>query len=265
MDVERKVDEEERGHNMKLEQVKSKDDTTFVISGTTPSFANALRRACTFEAPVLAMEDIYISKNSSALYDEMIANRLGLIPLKTDINSYTLPSECKCKGEGCARCQAKLAIKIKGPCIVYAKDFKTSDPAVKPVFPDTPIVELIEHQELVLDAMAVLGEGKEHVKWSAGHSFYQTYPVITIGSGKGVKAGIKKCPKDVFSGDKVKNLINCDQCGACEEYSAGAIKVGSDETKFIFTFEPWGQVEPKDVLKKAASILKKKAAAVKIK
>lgn len=237
----------------------------FVIAGTTASFVNALRRACTFEVPVLAIEDVYISKNSSALYDEMIANRLGLIPLKTDLKSYTLPSECKCKGEGCARCQVKLAIKIKGPCMVYAKDFKILDPAVKPIFPNTPIVELIEHQELVFEAIAVLGEGKEHAKWGAGHSFYRTYPIITIGSGKKVKDGIKRCPKDVFSGDKVKNLINCDQCGACEEYSAGAIKVEGDNTKFVFTLEPWGQIGAQDILKKAASILKKKTAAVKLK
>jgi DNA-directed RNA polymerase subunit D len=250
---------------MKIEQIKSKDDTQLVIEGTTISFVNALRRACTFEAPVLAMEDIYLSKNSSALYDEMIANRLGLIPLKTDVKSYTLPAECKCKGEGCARCQVKLTLKIKGPCMVYARDLKTSDPAVKPVFPDMPIVELIDHQELEFEAIAVLGKGKEHAKWSAGHSFYRTYPIIKIGSGKKLTEGLNKCPKDVFSGDKVKNLINCDQCGACEEYSAGAIKVSGDETKFIFTLEPWGQVEAKEIFKQAASILKKKTASIKIK
>ncbi len=43
--------------------------------------ANALRRSVD-EIPVLAINEVDIYKNDSALYDEIIAHRLGLIVLK---------------------------------------------------------------------------------------------------------------------------------------------------------------------------------------
>ena len=45
--------------------------------------ANAIRRSVA-EIPVLAVDEVEIFKNDSALYDEMIAHRVGLIPLKTE-------------------------------------------------------------------------------------------------------------------------------------------------------------------------------------
>lgn len=250
---------------MKIKQIESGDVKKFVVSDTTASFANALRRTCSFEVPVLAVEDVYFVKNSSALYDEIIAHRLGLIPLKTDLKSFNLAKNCKCKTDGCALCQVKLILKVKGPCIVYAKDFKSADLKVKPIFPETPVVELLEGQEIELEAIAVLGQGKEHSKWSAGHSFYHRYPKITVGSGKKVKDGMDKCPKNVFKAGKVANLQNCDLCRACQEYSAGAIQAEGEDDRFVFTLEPWGQLSAKEILQEAVKILEQKTKEVKIK
>jgi DNA-directed RNA polymerase subunit D len=159
---------------MKMQKVKSdsKNEFKIAISGVKTSFVNAVRRACSFEVPVLALEDIYYVKNSSALYDEIIAHRLGLVPLTTDLKTYNARDGCKCKGEGCAKCQVKLTLNVKGPMMVKAKDMKSTDPVIKPVYPEMLIVELLEGQELEFEAIAILGNGKEHVKWSAGHMFY---------------------------------------------------------------------------------------------
>ena len=46
-------------------------------------FINAVRRSVT-EIPVLAIDEVEIFKNDSALYDEVLAHRIGLIPLKTE-------------------------------------------------------------------------------------------------------------------------------------------------------------------------------------
>ena len=65
---------------------------------TEEFFANTIRRLIIGEVPTLAVEDVEIKENSSQLYDEMIALRLGLSPIKTDLNSYNFKNECKCEG-----------------------------------------------------------------------------------------------------------------------------------------------------------------------
>ena len=101
---------------------KEENSVSFVFKSINPVLANTLRRLIINEVPVMAIEEVEISKNSSALYDETIAHRLGLIPIKTDLKSYTLPSECKCEGKGCQNCQLKMILKTKGPGTVFSSD-----------------------------------------------------------------------------------------------------------------------------------------------
>ncbi|MEM2874013.1 MAG: DNA-directed RNA polymerase subunit D [Candidatus Nanoarchaeia archaeon] len=142
---------------MKISVLKqTENEITFIIDGVGPAFLNALRRAAAFEVPVLAIEDVYFTQNSSVLYDEIIAHRLGLIPLKTDLKSYNLPEECSCKGKLCAKCSVKGTLKAKGPATVYAEDLKFKDPAVKAVYGKIPIVKLLEGQNIELEFVVCL-------------------------------------------------------------------------------------------------------------
>lgn len=152
---------------------KSKEKMQFSIDGINPAYANSIRRYMNSEVPVMAIEDVEFRKNDSILYDELIAHRLGLLPLKTDLKSYVLPKECKCKGVGCNKCTLKMTLKTKAPGTVYASQIKSKDPAVVPVYPKTPIVKLLENQELEIEATAMLGQGKMHAKWSPGLIFYK--------------------------------------------------------------------------------------------
>lgn len=156
-----------------LENQEKKNRIIFSLSGVDTPYANTLRRIMGFEVPVMAIEDIEIRKNTSILYDEIISNRMGLIPLITDLKSYDMPDECKCKGAGCASCQVKFTLKVTGPGIVYTTDLKSKDPAIKPVFNKMPIVKLLEGQELELEATAILGQGKVHSKWCPGLVYYK--------------------------------------------------------------------------------------------
>jgi DNA-directed RNA polymerase subunit D len=144
---------------------KSKESIKFSVNGINPSFANALRRIMISEVPTMAIEWVDFKKNDSALYDELIAHRLGLIPLTYDKKAYKLPEECKDASVKDSRCYAKLKLKKKGPCMVYSGDLESEDESVKPVFDRIPIVELLEGQELELVAYARLGYGREHIKW----------------------------------------------------------------------------------------------------
>ena len=55
------------------------------IRGIRIPFANALRRIMLSEVPAMAIEDVVIIENSSVLNDEILAHRLGFIPIKTDL------------------------------------------------------------------------------------------------------------------------------------------------------------------------------------
>jgi DNA-directed RNA polymerase I and III subunit RPAC1 len=55
---------------------------TFSLVGIDASIANAFRRILLAEIPTLAIETVYITNNTSVVQDEVLASRLGLIPLK---------------------------------------------------------------------------------------------------------------------------------------------------------------------------------------
>jgi DNA-directed RNA polymerase subunit D len=145
----------------------------FSLSGVDTAYANTIRRVMGYEVPVMAIDDVEFRKNTSILYDEVLAHRLGLIPLSTDLKAYDLPEDCKCKGVGCASCTVKMTLKASGPCMVYAADIKTKDPEIKPLFGKMPIVKLLEGQEVEFEATAILGKGKDHSKWCPGLIFYK--------------------------------------------------------------------------------------------
>lgn len=156
-----------------IEYQEKSNRLIFSLKGVDTAYANTLRRIMGFEVPVMAIEDVEFRKNSSILYDEILAHRLGLIPLTTDLKSYDLPNECKCKGSGCASCQVKITLKATGPGMVYSSELKSKDPAIKPINNKIPIVKLLEGQEVELEATAILGQGKVHSKWCPGLIYYK--------------------------------------------------------------------------------------------
>ena len=73
-----------RFKNFKVQFHSSTDpyDSTFSLIGLDASIANAFRRILIAEIPTLAIEDVYVRDNTSLVQDEVLASRLGLIPLK---------------------------------------------------------------------------------------------------------------------------------------------------------------------------------------
>ena len=67
-------------------EIREKDDerAVFVVDGVDDTFINTIRRICLVEIPTLAIEDVNIFKNDAKMFDEVLAHRLGLIPIKTD-------------------------------------------------------------------------------------------------------------------------------------------------------------------------------------
>ncbi len=240
-----------------LESDSRNNRLVFVLKGADASIANAIRRSAIEDVPTMAIEDVEFRKNSSVLYDEVIAHRLGLVPLTTDLKSYNMPSDCKCKGEGCASCQVKLVLKAEGPCTVYASELKSKDPEIKPAFPGIPIVKLLKGQKLELEATAVLGTGKAHSKWAPAHVTYRHRVVLNSANVKNPEEIVKACPPGVL---EVKNgklvadedkLMRVDLAGILEEVSKGQVKLENTDD-FVFFIESFGQLGCSEILEKAA-------------
>ncbi|RME55301.1 DNA-directed RNA polymerase subunit D [Candidatus Woesearchaeota archaeon] len=230
---------------------------SFLVKGTTAWYLNTLRRLIINNVPTLAIEDVTFIENSSALYDEIIAHRLGLVPLVTD-ETYVDQEKCKCKGAGCAHCTLQFTLNKIGPCTVYAEDLVSKDPKVKAVYPKMPIVKLLEGQSLKIEAVAVMSHGKDHIKHTPGLFYYQQYPTFKIKEHKNAKKCVDVCPKKILElkGNKLKVVdeTKCNLCMACVDECPEAIEVKGSETDFIVNVESWGQLTVKQILTEAVRV-----------
>ena len=241
---------------------KSKEKIVFSIEAgeSAESLANAIRRSVS-DIPILAIDEVEFYKNDSALYDEIIAHRLGLVPLKME--NLTEFEKCSCKGKGCGKCTIQLKLTATGPCTVYSKSLKGG---AKPVYENIPIVILDKGQELELVAKARLGRGAEHVKFSPGLVFYRNKAEIIIDRECDLcEECVKACPLKILAKDKkisAKDIEQCDLCEACVEACKKKKKGKSYITikptnEIIFFIESWGQIEAKEILQEAVKTLNK--------
>lgn len=241
----------------------------FILSDVSLAFANAIRRLALAEVPSLVIEDVYVLRNTSPLFDEFIAHRLGLIPLKYDVDDLDLNfrDKCDCGGIGCNLCTVTLMLSKETDnqtnAVVYSGDLVSAQEGVEPITTKIPIVKLGPNQALELECMAQLGIGKEHAKWQPVSAMgYQKFPILEINKAKCTNclACIEACYRGVYQkiGDEVQivNPLSCTLCNYCLDFcKPEAIKIGSDSSKVIFSFETNGGIPPSKILSKTGEIL----------
>ncbi|MEM4699481.1 MAG: DNA-directed RNA polymerase subunit D [Candidatus Nezhaarchaeales archaeon] len=243
----------------------------FIVRGVGVAFANALRRIMIAETPCMAIDEVAIIENSSVLFDEILAHRLAMIPLTTPEGKYVLPSQCSCGGRGCSKCQARLYLDVRwegeGVMTVYSGDLKPEDPEVAPVFDKIPIVKLAPGQSVVLEAYATLGLGKDHAKWQPTSACaYKYLPIVAVDVDKcnGCGKCVSSCPKQLLKlsegSVRMTRVVDCSLCMECEEAcDSRAIKVGWDESSFVFLVETTGTMKASRLMVEAARVLRSKA------
>ncbi len=143
----------------------------FEFKNTHNTIVNSIRRIILDEVPTFAIENVEVVRNDSPLYDETVAQRLGLVPLKTDLKTYNFKQSCKCGGIGCAMCEVKMTLAQDKDGYVYSGSIKSDDPQIVPVDKKIPITKLFNGKKLELNLKAVLGRGKEHAKWAPAHAY----------------------------------------------------------------------------------------------
>ncbi len=248
----------------------------FVIRGVTPAFANALRRTILTEVKSLAIDEIIVIENTSVMYDEIIAHRLGLVPLKLDITTYRILEDCQCEGEGCALCEISLSLRAE--CtedealeqkFVFSGDLMSTHEGVEPVFKDIPILRLARGQMVEIEAKARLGKGKDHAKWQPVATVsYKYYPHVEFNENRILCTCHEVCPVGILKPDDDLGIIctdetKCTLCQLCvETCEAKAISIKTTGDEFIFQIEGTGTLPVEFILHEALQLIKKKANAL---
>ena len=193
-------------------------DASFSIVGIDAAIANAFRRILIAEVPTLAIEKVYIHNNTGIIQDEVLAQRLGLIPLKgsveglnwlkwfktesepgagdgtqpSDYNTIVLNLDVECTRNPDVDSNETDSRKKYIHGSVYAKDlvyepvgrqatYFSGDDAIQPVNPDILITKLRPGQAIHMVLHCIKGIGKEHAKWSpVATATYRLLPQITI-------------------------------------------------------------------------------------
>lgn len=228
------------------------EDKLKVVLETNEALANAIRRSAN-EIPIIAIDEVEFHKNDSALYDEILAHRLGLIPLEggKKLEEYKEGDNPNTKN------QAQLTLKKKGPCTVYSGDIKGE---LKPIHDKMPIVVLDKDQELELIAFARLGRGKDHAKYSPGLVYYRNVSEITVKKVEEGKKVLEKIKESLITpikgnlkvGDVYKSTKDIDEIETFVD--KGGIEASSGK-EIVINIESWGQIKSKEIFTEAVKVL----------
>lgn len=228
-----------------METIESTKNKMVFSAKIEESLANAIRRYV-HEIPVLAIDEVEIHQNGSPLYDETLAHRIGLVPLKM-AKGYKEDTE------------VKFSIKKKGPGYVYSGDIKSE---AEVVYDKIPLTLLKENQEIDVKGTAKLGKGSYHTKHAPGFMFYRNSAEISL--PKKMTDEVRKiCPssqvkekgeKVVIKDNQAKPLV--DLCQAIAEKNKESVEVKFDE-ELIISVESFGQLDSKEIFKESVEHLKK--------
>ena len=236
------------------------------LEDTDVYFVNSLRRVMLAELPKLAIDDVIIYDNTSPLFDEIIAHRLSLIPIPTDLGIMNYRNKCTCEGKGCPSCTVRYTLSKEGAGVVYSGDLQPEHPSFAIIDGRIPIVELSKDQRVILEVEAVLGKGRDHAKWQPVIApRYSLQPVLQVDKKKldAAKAFVQDLPAGLveLKGSTLElkdrsRLPELEQF--LEKEREDSIKITRDSTKITFVFETDGSLPPKDALKETVAILTRK-------
>lgn len=299
---------------------------SFELRDTDSSIANALRRVMISEIVTMAIDVVTFEENTSVLNDEIIAHRLGLVPirytyqpdktrLRNDISHamssdrdvqrrYRFNRDCDCDSY-CSWCAATFSLSVSyeesvrerpvhertAPFVVTSRDLLSDDDVAAVEFASIDnvssqergivIVKLAKGQELMLTAVATLGIGKEHAKWSTVcKCVFRPEPEVRFDDDDVASlapalrdAIISVCPAGVLgyaSADKLRIVVKNDAAilDFTDDISAltrtlshsgnSMIYAHASDTAFIFEVEASGSVPVEDIVLCAFNEVKKK-------
>ncbi len=209
------------------------------------TLANAIRRGVGM-IPVMAIDEVEISRNDSALYDETLAHRIGLVPIKQE----------KSWKEGDV---LKFKLDTKKDGYVYSGEMKGD---FEIVYPKIPLTLLNPNQEIKIKGKTKMGTGQEHAKFSPGLIFFRDAATITIDK-EFAKEISRSFPENEIKIKGTKITVKDDKERSILDFCEGLVhknkkKIEVEESgDLIFTIESFGHMHAEDIFKKSIEILKK--------
>ena len=145
---------------MDIDMTREKENKLeFNLKGSPVYFANLLRRYAIGQVSVFAIDRVTFYENSSSMFDEYLAHRIGQLPLLSE--------------SGRATDEIALTLEASGPGVVYSKALKSTDSKIKSALDDIPLLKLLEGQNVRLEAKAIRGIGRQHAKFQPGLVSYE--------------------------------------------------------------------------------------------
>jgi len=200
--------------NLKVEVKRlSQRSVEFDLVGVDASIANAFRRILIAEIPTIAIEHVYVWNNTSVIHDEVLAHRIGLVPVNvppamfknrspngvpTDQDTIVFKLNVTCevdknssKEKGAPRKLINEEV-LSGdlewfPQGEQASVFTGALPLPAPTNKNIVLAKLRPGQEIDMDLHAIKGVGKDHAKWSpVATASYRLHPLVVFNPSKPV-------------------------------------------------------------------------------
>ncbi|XP_062589109.1 inactive tyrosine-protein kinase 7-like [Saccostrea cucullata] len=283
--------------NFQIDMIKMNvDEMEFDMVGVDAAIANAFRRILLAEVPTMAIEKVHIYNNTSIIQDEVLAHRLGLIPIKADPRLF----EYKTEGEE-ASPEDSIIFQLKVKCTKNSQAKDTTDPDelykdhkvttkhlkwiamkgqdtifkegdLRPVNDDILIAKLRPGQEIDLRVYCNKGIGKDHAKFSpVATASYRLLPEINLKTRitGALAEKLQSCFSpgviaiDKINGEKVARVENprkdtCSREVFRHDDLKDLVELKKIRDHFIFSVESTGILAPDILVEEAIKVLMKK-------
>ena len=168
---------------------ESDDKIKILLADTDRALVNSIRRCLMSDTPKMAIETVrfemgtieqedQVWETTGPLPDEMIAQRLAMIPIPTRHDEFHFQHERPNCAElveedrGCPMCTMIYTCKAFGSkegTMVTARDLNylgDSSLEIPELYKTIPITKLFDGQMIEFYATAIMGRGRDHAKWS---------------------------------------------------------------------------------------------------
>jgi len=273
---------------------------SILLSDSGRAFVNALRRTLMSDTPKMAIDTVRFEmgtieqdgevwETNGPLPDEVIAQRLAMIPIPTKHDEFHFQDSCPSCAElviedrGCPLCTMIYTCKAfgsEGGRTVTAGDmsFLGAGGSISEKYHSIPITKLSRGQMIEFYATAIMGRGRDHAKWSpvCGIAFSpRQVGILNVKTRSKIlwDLNLTITAKDFDSNGRMEDIGKVAQLiedlhhvGAGTEESRDfkdAITLEDVPGEFILSFETDGSMTPRVAFQKAVQELSERFGALK--